>query len=1036
MKLECPTCHRELEFAGDRPSFCAYCGQALRESTIDLDPNAATLPPPGQEAAVERSVGDRVAGYELLRPLGSGGMGTVYEAIDHTSTRHVALKLISGSFAASEDAIERFRQEGRLASMIVHPRCVFVLAADEEAGQPYIVMELMSGSTLQDLIKENGPLSVEQAVIKIMDVIEGLQEAHRLGVVHRDVKPSNCFVEPDGRVKVGDFGLAKSLVADQHLTKTGSFLGTPQYASPEQVKAEAVDQQTDVYSVAATLYFLLTGRAPFQGRDAAATVAQIVSDSPPSLRTLRPTIPLALEKIVLRGLDRHRHRRWRTLDEFRTALLPFLSAELSARKPVLRIAAFLIDCGLLFPLGFVFHADLAESILPISYPWRRLVLLTIPWILYFLLLEGFWACSLGKRWLRLRVYSAHGNHPAGSRCVLIRTIIFYALVGFPATVLSFAYVIPESLNTLQEFLVYGLIPAVGGLVMVVPMRARNGYRGIHELASGTRVVRLPWVKKRRTFQDCPSEHALLQPEGLPEQIGCYRIQGALSWKAESTIVSGQHPALGRKVWIHLRPPSRPAVTASRREVNRPTRLQWLACGKHGERQWDAFIAPAGWPLPEFLRKTAKLSWTDACPILEQLSDELAAAYRDHTLPESLSVDQLWIQANGRVQLVDPFVSEALDGVIHSESENHEAALRLLQQTAELMLEGSLRPEGQPARPIQAPVPQYAAPILNRLLKADLPPFGTVEELRTQWTANRDRPLEITSDQRVAHLSLLTAALCIPLFLMFFMPALFHLTLKPLVAVTLTRQIQREQQTLEALQNLNRQEFLLSLFQLDPIARAAGLKHVLERVGPDARLAEELKQKIEKDSSLATELRQTTDVNEADWQEMGVALTDFSLAPVGDPRIVATWHIANHALDPVLTTMPTVIWVFLLIFILAFPLIWVVWAFIFRGGFTFRLAGIALLRSNGRKALRIQCAWRALLVWLPVVGLLALSCWLDLVGLAAWSHRNLVLYQWTNALSWVCWGLALLLLPLYGGLVLWLPNRGVHDRLARTYLVPR
>ncbi len=1032
MKLECPACHRELEFASDRPSFCAYCGQALPESTIDLDPNAATLPPPGQGAGVERSVGDRVAGYELLRPLGSGGMGTVYEAIDHTSTRHVALKLISGSFAASEDAIERFRQEGRLASMIVHPRCVFVLAADEEAGQPYIAMELMSGTTLQDLIKENGPLPVEQAVIKIMDVIEGLQEAHRLGVVHRDVKPSNCFVEPDGRVKVGDFGLAKSLVTDQHLTKTGSFLGTPQYASPEQVKAEPVDQQTDVYSVAATLYFLLSGRAPFHGRDAAATVAQIVSDSPPSLRTLRPTIPVALEKVVLRGLDRHRHRRWRTLDEFRTALLPFLSTELSVGKPVLRIAAFLIDCGILFPLGLVFHADLAESILPISYPWRRLVIVTIPWILYFFLLEGYWACSLGKRWLRLRVYSAHGNHPVGLQSVLIRTIIFYALVGFPATVLSFAYVTPEKLNNLQEFLVYGLIPAVGGLVTVAPMRARNDYRGIHELASGTRVVRLPWVKKRRIFQDCPSEHALFQPEGLPDQIGSYRTQGALSWNAESTIVSGQHPALGRKVWLYLRPSSQPAVDAVRREVNRPTRLQWLACGQHGERQWDAFVAPSGWPLPELVRKTAKLSWTDACPILDQLSDELVAAYRDHTLPESLSVDQLWIQANGRVQLLDPLVPEARDGANQLEGYHQEAALRLLRQTAELTLEGSLRPEGQPARSIQAPVPQYAAPILNRLLKADLPPFDTVEEFRTQWTATRDQPLEIASDQRVAHLSLLTAALCIPLLWMFLLPAMIRITLKPIVAITLNRQIQLEQQTLKALRKLTLREFLLSLFQLDPFAQAAGLA----RFDADPRLLEQLQQKIERDTSLATELLQTTDLNEADLQQMGVGLSNFSWAPVGDPRVVAQVNIADRDMDATLRHMPPLPWIFLIMCVLPFPPIWAVWAFIFRGGLTFRLAGIALLRSNGRKALRIQCAWRALLVWLPVVGLLTLSCWLDTVWLAAWFHRNLSLYHWTNALSWVCWGLALLLLPLYGGLVLWLPNRGVHDRLAGTYLVPR
>src|SRR5438552_3503845 len=342
MKLQCPSCHRDLEFLGDQPSFCAYCGQALRDSTVEYDADAATEPPSQSSARASRSVPEVVAGYRLLRSLGTGGMGTVYEAEDISSARHVALKLISCEFATSQDTVERFRQEGRLASMIVHPRCVFVLTADEQAGQPYIVMELMSGKTLQDLVKARGPLPIEEAVAKIMDVMEGLQEAHQLGVIHRDVKPSNCFVEADGRVKVGDFGLAKSLIADQHLTKTGLFLGTPLYASPEQIKAERVDQQTDVYSLAATLYFLLTGRAPFQSRDAAATVARIVSDSPPSMRSLRPEIPASLDKIVRHGLERERKHRWHNLEDFQAALLPFVSTQLCVGRRALRVAAFFI----------------------------------------------------------------------------------------------------------------------------------------------------------------------------------------------------------------------------------------------------------------------------------------------------------------------------------------------------------------------------------------------------------------------------------------------------------------------------------------------------------------------------------------------------------------------------------------------------------------------------------------------------------------------------------------------------------------------
>ena len=143
--------------------------------------------------------------------MGRGGMGAVYEAEDLESGRRVALKLIAGDSVASPEAVERFRREGRLASTIAHPRCVFVLAADEEEGRPYIVMELMPGETLQSLVERSGPLPPREATGKILDVIEGLTEAHQVGIIHRDVKPSNCFLEADGRVKIGDFGLSKSL---------------------------------------------------------------------------------------------------------------------------------------------------------------------------------------------------------------------------------------------------------------------------------------------------------------------------------------------------------------------------------------------------------------------------------------------------------------------------------------------------------------------------------------------------------------------------------------------------------------------------------------------------------------------------------------------------------------------------------------------------------------------------------------------------------------------------------------------------------
>jgi eukaryotic-like serine/threonine-protein kinase len=342
MHFACPHCQAALDYSGRRPHFCSFCGKPLppetKESTPSLGSEAATLPPsPDRPSPNTGEAPESIGGYRLLRRLGEGGMGSVYEAEDPASGQRVALKLIVPQYAAAPDAVERFRQEGRLASLVRHPRCVFVHKADQDNGLSYIVMELMPGKTLQDLVQEKGPLPAADGVAKALDIIDGLREAHRLGIIHRDIKPSNCFLEDDGRVKVGDFGLCKSLTSTVQLTRTGAFLGTPLYASPEQVRAEPLDPQTDVYSVAATLFFLLAGRAPHQTGDPVSTMASIVCDDAPSLCGLRPELPGALDQVVLRGLQRDRERRWKSMDEFRTALLPFAPRQRS-------LGAYLVAC--------------------------------------------------------------------------------------------------------------------------------------------------------------------------------------------------------------------------------------------------------------------------------------------------------------------------------------------------------------------------------------------------------------------------------------------------------------------------------------------------------------------------------------------------------------------------------------------------------------------------------------------------------------------------------------------------------------------
>ncbi len=297
MKLACSQCQAVHEYADKRPAFCSECGHPYSSPNPDSTPTCnldATGPylstrPDGTASPLI------IGNYRLLGLLGEGGMGKVYEAEEIPTGRRVAVKLIAPQHVASAAAVTRFRREGQLAATITHPHCVFVFHADEEAGQPYLVMELMPGTTLKDLVAKKGPLSPAEAVSKIADVVDGLDALHQVGIIHRDIKPANCFLKADGHVKIGDFGLARTLMSnDDSLTGSGVFVGTPLFASPEQLKGKRVDVRTDVYSVATTLYFLLTGTAPFQGSDAAGVVARIASEDPPSLRSRRPDVPPAL----------------------------------------------------------------------------------------------------------------------------------------------------------------------------------------------------------------------------------------------------------------------------------------------------------------------------------------------------------------------------------------------------------------------------------------------------------------------------------------------------------------------------------------------------------------------------------------------------------------------------------------------------------------------------------------------------------------------------------------------------------------------
>src|SRR5215471_16669607 len=275
------------------------------------------------------SPGTKLGHYEILAPLGAGGMGEVYRARDPHLGRDVAIKVLPASFSRDPDRLRRFEQEARAAAALNHPNILAVYQMGTHEGAHYLVSELLEGSTLRDHLLR-GPVPVRKAVDFAIQTAHGLAAAHDQGIVHRDLKPENLFVTKDGRIKILDFGLAKLIVVPHtsdagtltltERTEPGVILGTVGYMSPEQVRGQATDDRIDLFALGAILYEMLTGKRAFRKPTSAETMSAILNEEPAAISQVMPTIPPALQRVVQRCLEKTPEQRFHSASDLAFAL--------------------------------------------------------------------------------------------------------------------------------------------------------------------------------------------------------------------------------------------------------------------------------------------------------------------------------------------------------------------------------------------------------------------------------------------------------------------------------------------------------------------------------------------------------------------------------------------------------------------------------------------------------------------------------------------------------------------------------------------
>ena len=308
MGINCPKCHFENP---DDTIYCGKCATQLKSSEEISDSPTETIETPKEELTTGSTFAGR---YQIIEELGKGGMGRVYRVVDKKLDEEVALKLIKPEIASDRTTVERFSKELKFARKIVHKNVGRMYELMEDEGRYFITMEYVSGQDLKGLIRQTGQLTIGKSISIAKQVCEGLAEAHRLGVVHRDLKPHNIMIDKEGNARIMDFGIARSLDAEG-ITDAKVMIGTPKYMSPEQVEGEAVDQRSDIYSLGIILYEMVTEKTPFDGDTALSIALKHKTQAPPEPREFNAQIPEDLSRVILKCLEKDKQKRYQRAED-------------------------------------------------------------------------------------------------------------------------------------------------------------------------------------------------------------------------------------------------------------------------------------------------------------------------------------------------------------------------------------------------------------------------------------------------------------------------------------------------------------------------------------------------------------------------------------------------------------------------------------------------------------------------------------------------------------------------------------------------